>query len=361
MDITFLIADQDKPHEGVVRPFFNFAKGLKSKYEISFLLMNCSDVLSDFFEKSGFEVTVCRSKDSVIEEAKRINPKFCFADDDLKRLRLLADVKRAIRVKSVSYVQVLYGSHAIANCFDMSFLTFRQRALYGFLRYVPFFFFSERYAKLLAACDLVVANSKITASLLHVLYNVEVSSIVYPPIDEEIFKPTIGKERNEITVYLGSHLGDTRKDFVERIIRVAQVDGFLVNLFGNAKMAKELVSKGENEVSYHPKLSDIELARLYSKSKLTVCPQKWEQFGFVPVESMACGTPVVAFNCMGFQETVDTRTGWLANNEAEFLEILHNALRTEEMPFQDLRNYAIRKFSISASGKDLQNLLNRFV
>ena len=78
MDITFLIADQDKPHEGVVRPFFNFAKGLKSKYEISFLLMNCSDVLSDFFEKSGFEVTVCRSKDSVIEEVKRINPKFCF-------------------------------------------------------------------------------------------------------------------------------------------------------------------------------------------------------------------------------------------------------------------------------------------
>ncbi|MGZ4850356.1 MAG: hypothetical protein ACXV2C_03135, partial [Candidatus Bathyarchaeia archaeon] len=67
------------------------------------------------------------------------------------------------------------------------------------------------------------------------------------------------------------------------------------------------------------------------------------------------------FNCMGFQETIDERTGWLANNGAEFLDMLHNALRTEEMPFQDLRNSAIRKFSISASGKDLQNLLNRFV
>ena len=55
------------------------------------------------------------------------------------------------------------------------------------IKYMPFSFFSTRYLKLLKPFDLVVANSKVTATFLHSLYNVDVSGIVYPSIDTDNF------------------------------------------------------------------------------------------------------------------------------------------------------------------------------
>ncbi len=81
----------------------------------------------------------------------------------------------------------------------------------------------------------------------------------------------------------------------------------------------------------------------------------------VPVESLSCGTPVLAFNCMGFQETIPKTAGWLANNEAEFLEMLHTALENEELPKQNLRDIATEEFSIAVSGRALETLLEKYI
>ena len=136
--------------------------------------------------------------------------------------------------------------------------------------------------------------------------------------------------------------------------------GYLFNVLGNAKMASQIINTSNPSVLYRSNLNDLDLAKMYSRSKLTICPQKWEQFGFVPVESLSCGTPVLAFNSMGFQETIDEETGWLANNEADFFQILHYALEKDELPFQEQRNTAIKKFSIAASGKVLQEFLEKY-
>jgi glycosyltransferase involved in cell wall biosynthesis len=361
LNIAFIFSDQQKPHEGVVRPFINFAKALENKYEISFLLLNCS---SDFFsslEKIGFQVIDCNNQERMIQEIKRLNSHFVFTDDDLKRLKLAHTIKKATKTKIISYVQILYGSHSIANCFDLSTLTFKKRLLFTLIKYIPFSFFSNKYANLLKDFDLVIANSKVTATFLHSLYSVEVSGIVYPPINTEIFQISSPKVSHEVTLYLGSHLGDSRKDFVKRIIGKVVENGYLANLFGNPKMASEIMSEPNNHVIYHSNLTDTDLAKMYSRSKLTICPQKWEQFGLVTVESISCGTPVLAFNCMGFQETITKNSGWLANNEVEFLQMLNDALKKEELLFKELRNTAIREFSIEASGETLIELLEKYI
>lgn len=359
MDITFIVTDQQKLHEGVVRPFVNFAKALEGKYQFSFLLLNCSQQFSEHLRKHGFQVVVCKNKKNMIQQTARINPEFVFTDDDLKRLKLVQEIKTATKVKTISYVQILYGSHSIADCFDQTSLTFKQKLVFSPLKYVPFSFFRSKYSKLVKSFDLVIANSKITATFLHSLYNVEVSGIVYPSIDTDVFQPS-GEKSKEITVYLGSHLGDARADFVKKIVGSVVENGYFANLFGNAKMASEIISEGNKSIFYHSNLSDIELAKMYSRSKLTICPQKWEQFGLVPVESLSCGTPVLAFNCMGFQETIDKTTGWLANNQADFLQILTEALEKEAFPVQELRTIAIKEFSIAASGKALMELLEKY-
>jgi glycosyltransferase involved in cell wall biosynthesis len=360
LDITFIITDQQKPHEGVVRPFISFAKGLESKYKLSFYLLNCSSDFVESFQQNNFQITVSGNKNSLIQGLIHLNPRLVVVDDDLKRLELANEIGKEVNAKTVAYVQILYGSHAIANCFDLSSLGLKQKLLFALIKYVPFSFFSNRYAKVLKKFDLVVANSKVTATFLQSLYNVEVDGIIYPAIDTDTFQPSDQKPTREVTLYLGSHLGDSRKQFIEKIVDTAVADGFFVNVFGNAKIASTITNKNDSMVSYHSNLTDKDLAKMYSRSKLTICPQKWEQFGLVPVESMSCGTPVLAFNCMGFQETIGSTTGWLANNEKAFLQLLHGVLESKEIRSEKLRNTVIENFSIGASGKALERLLEKY-
>ena len=61
-------------------------------------------------------------------------------------------------------------------------------------------------------------------------------------------------------------------------------------------------------------ISDEELVRLYNRALLTVYMPIMEPFGFVPIESMACGTPVVGVREGGVRETViHEQTGLLAD------------------------------------------------
>jgi hypothetical protein len=255
------------------------------------------------------------------------------------------------------YVQILYGSHAIAECFDLSSLSLKQKLVFKSIKHLPFSFFSGKYSKLLGASDLVVANSKVTATFLHSLYNVNVTGIVYPSVDTNVFQPSNQTRGKEINLYLGSHLGDTKQAFVEQILETVQGKGYTVNLFGNSKMASSITKKPNSTIRYRSNLSDAELAQMYSQSKLTICPQKWEQFGYVPVESISCGTPVLAFNCMGFQETINPSTGWLANNEEEFIQTLQEAINKPIMP---LISNAAENFSLAASGRAFEALLEKY-
>jgi glycosyltransferase involved in cell wall biosynthesis len=84
-------------------------------------------------------------------------------------------------------------------------------------------------------------------------------------------------------------------------------------------------------------------------------------FGYVPVESMACGTPVLAFDIMGPSETIiDGKTGWLAKSEEEFINILYDILEKEMIDIIDsstCKNHVINNFSSEASVKKLMEIL----
>ena len=75
---------------------------------------------------------------------------------------------------------------------------------------------------------------------------------------------------------------------------------------------------------------------------------------------MACGTPVLAFDCMGPQETIiDGKTGWLAKNKQEFLAILSSVLENRSILLNRdfIRDHVEEIFSINASVKHLKKVL----
>jgi len=73
--------------------------------------------------------------------------------------------------------------------------------------------------------------------------------------------------------------------------------------------------------SYHGTVPHEEKVKLLAKAKCFVFPLNWpEPFGITVIESLACGTPVIAYDKAGMSEIIkDGETGFLVKNEEEFL------------------------------------------
>lgn len=60
------------------------------------------------------------------------------------------------------------------------------------------------------------------------------------------------------------------------------------------------------------------LAQYYANAEVFVFPSKWETFGIVMIEAMACGTPVAAFSCDGPKDVIEQGvTGFMNENLAD--------------------------------------------
>jgi glycosyltransferase involved in cell wall biosynthesis len=90
-------------------------------------------------------------------------------------------------------------------------------------------------------------------------------------------------------------------------------------------------------VTFCAGISDDKLVQLYNRAMLTVYAPIMEPFGFVPLESMACGTPVVGIREAGVRESVrHGETGLLVDRDQEqfagaILELLDDHSRRNRL------------------------------
>jgi glycosyltransferase involved in cell wall biosynthesis len=113
------------------------------------------------------------------------------------------------------------------------------------------------------------------------------------------------------------------------------------------------------------RLSDRELVTLYNQSLVTLSLSRFDTFGLVPLESMACGVPVIALNVAGYRETIiDKKTGYLVDfDPSEMAEkivfLLENENIREEMG-QKGRKWVEDKWTWKNKIKDLDEMLRAF-
>ncbi|MFH1753278.1 MAG: glycosyltransferase family 4 protein [Candidatus Omnitrophota bacterium] len=83
---------------------------------------------------------------------------------------------------------------------------------------------------------------------------------------------------------------------------------------------------------------------LFRRAKCTLFTSQWEQpFGMVMIESMASGTPVIAFRRGGASEIiVDGKTGFVVNSEEEMIEAIG---KIDQIDPADCRRHAEENFS----------------
>ncbi|MCI4340365.1 MAG: glycosyltransferase [Thermoplasmata archaeon] len=144
-------------------------------------------------------------------------------------------------------------------------------------------------------------------------WDLRVDAVLYPPLDTEIYHPVSHfPEEGYCLAYLGKEV-DTRA-----ILRVADA-GIPILLFGSKVTTLPNALRNHRGIEVLKFVSETELAELYSHARFTLFPFTTEPFGYVPVESMACGTPVLTYARHGPAETVvDGRTGWLCNGPDDF-------------------------------------------
>ena len=163
-----------------------------------------------------------------------------------------------------------------------------------------------------------IANSKFCASM-YTKRGVYVNGIIYPPLDCTLFKPTTEKPSADyVLTYFGVMGKETKFPVTKRMADA----GLKIKAFGcKADWVPAEIAEHRN-IDFLGKVTDKELADLYSNALFTLFTFTHEPFGYIPVESMACGTPVLTYNRQGPSESVaDGITGWLAENDQQLLNL----------------------------------------
>lgn len=359
MIVAILLAYEKSPYEGSVRPFINWAYVLKRKnYEVEFILINVGKTVIDTLIKKRLVYRIFDDLKGLSSFCRKRNYEVVFTDDYIERLKILNKIEGNFR--RAVYCQVLYGIHAISAVHKPS--SVKEKIIFLTVKTIPFSILRKKYKKFLGKADLIIANSRVTATILHTFYGIEPDGVVYPPVDTAVFKPYTVKKKDQVLIYLGSHTGDVDENFAKEILQILKDKDVKIFAFGNNVLKRKLSKSFKIYPLYN--VSDVELAKIYSGSLVCICPQKWEQFGYVQVESMACGTPPIAFNLMGFQETIiNGKTGSLVNNSDDFLKKLSQLIEKKvyiKGCAKNCRSHVLSNFSAEISTAKLRSILATF-
>ena len=183
----------------------------------------------------------------------------------------------------------------------------------------------------------ILANSYFSREAILRSYGMN-SFVSYLGVDTEIFQP-LNIEREPYVLSVGSLSPAKGFDFIIRALSLDEEElrpCFVV--VGNVVWEpwkvylEKLAAQKRVKLEIKILVDDSELVKLYNQAKLCVYAPYLEPFGLVPLESMACGTPVVAVKEGGVRESVvHNESGLLTErNEQEFAEAITHLLLNED-------------------------------
>ena len=158
-----------------------------------------------------------------------------------------------------------------------------------------------------------LANSAHVAGRIGRYYNRR-AAVLHPPVDTRFFTPGSGAPGDYFLVV--SALVPYKR--IDTAIRAAAQVGVPLKIVGTGPDEERLRAIQGPSVEFLGHVNDETLRDLYRGAQALVLPGE-EDFGIAPVESMACGRPVVALARGGACETVEHGvSGWLVEDEDGF-------------------------------------------
>ena len=225
---------------------------------------------------------------------------------------------------------------------------------------------------------LVIANSDFTRREIKKIYGVD-SVISYPPLNS-IFKPTIAFSdvlqkfnlNHRFVLTAGRIVPDKKTDWlIEVFSKLTDKNLDFVVAGGIAEDYKEALLDLATKLGVRDRVKLIglveqkELVKLYSACEVFLFASPAEAFGLVPIEAMACGAPVIAWNDgAGPNEyVIQHKNGYLANpyNLNDFVAKVENILlRKFKFKYKNKIIGSIEKFSERSQRNNFISAMEEF-
>ncbi|WP_225771532.1 glycosyltransferase family 4 protein [Inquilinus sp. Marseille-Q2685] len=173
------------------------------------------------------------------------------------------------------------------------------------------------------------------------------AATVHHGLAEDLFQPTIAP-RDGYLAFLGRISPEKRPD---RAIEIARRSGRRLRIAAKVDAADQIYFKETIEpllsdplVEFIGEIGDGAKAEFLGNAAGLVFPIDWpEPFGLVMIEAMACGTPVIAWNCGSVPEVIDHGvSGFIVRSMEEAVEAVE---RLPELDRGEIRRSFERRFS----------------
>jgi glycosyltransferase involved in cell wall biosynthesis len=214
-----------------------------------------------------------------------------------------------------------------------------------------------------------LSNSYFSRESILRMYGIN-SHVSYLGVDPEMFKPIeIPEERFILSV--GTFTPEKGHGFLVESLAMMDPEirpKLLVVSNSSYPPWKTYLEKHANELNVEMEIlsliDDEELAILYNQAELVVYSPYLEPFGLVPLESMACGTPVVAVKEGGVRETViHKKTGLLIDRDEELFGEAVTKMLSKDYKRYDMGKNAVKTvenyWTIDHAGERLLEHLTR--
>ena len=193
--------------------------------------------------------------------------------------------------------------------------------------------------------DRFVANSRFVARRIEKYYG-RTAEVVHPPVDVESFTPSPNVDKGDGYLFLGELVPYKQPSVaVEAFTKM----GKKLTVIGEGPEKNKLTRLAGPTIEFLPRQSLDDLKTQYQQTRALVFPGE-EDFGIIPLEAQAMGTPVIALNRGGAKDTViHDKTGILYDGgEASDLiravdqfegekRFDHDLIRTHALGFSEQR------------------------
>lgn len=238
---------------------------------------------------------------------------------------------------------VLTNSNQVHICYCHSPMRYAWDLYQQYLKESKFNFLTKIYAKYVLhkirlwdvmsanRVDYFISNSNYISQRINKVYRRD-SQVIYPPVETNNFKLSQNPSRD--FYFTASRMVPYKK--IDLIVETFAINGKKLIVAGNGPELKKIKSKANSNVTFVGHITNDKLLEYIQNAKAFVFAAE-EDFGIIPVEAQACGTPVIAYGKGGALETIiENKTGVFFEEQTS--ESLNQAIeKFEKMNFDPLR------------------------